>query len=892
MNNQFQDFSNQMIAKHKGFGQMFDSAPMVFPELEPAGETGGTTIENHYIKNLYQIQNLTEENHLYHQNLQFVTNILEKKLEQRVVPSVEKLVEKTIQEELPDVEHQVIREMTDRLHTLVKEGGVEQLTVLREQLQKETERQKELIRRETEVRTEKITDKAIREVKIAESKREPDREIRIAETKRESDHEIRTAETKRELDHEIRTAETKRELDHEIRFEQNKTTEITNLTEQEILLRKIENIYYSSTQNHFYGNTGQIGVQTMVQTGEHMAARSGEHMAVQTDVYTSRQPGVETETRPERTESWTWELQNRTLQAKELQAQKVPQRAFDTLHLEYEAQVPEEVTGNTQGSEILVPGVQTAPGMVQGISVTMPDTPEFLKTQERILEQQREIIARQLKEITKLQTQDRQTVTKLQNRVQQSERAEQIETVRTRESENVAESRSQTQIQTRSTVPSAESEERAQPQNRFRNTETQPHMELQEQNILNGQSSVPKYRSRSVFRVEDLKRRRQPAESFQEAELLYSFEQTSDEHWNEIRQEIAKELRNEENKKNQESGKLSEEQNRMTEGTVSGTAGVPAVAPEAEKLSQAQFSSPRQLAERIFRQAGETIRQKTNGTVTIHPAALEYLEQALNPESGQISGTAQEHWGQVQQAVQPVMEHLQSAEMQPSDENTVVVHTIERILDAYRVQREPVKAAARSVKPKTVMMQMAGQPETTMIQAPAGVQLGGPENARMQSQAVSQPGAVRPQVQMAGQPGAVRVQSGTVMIQLSGTPAKGAMEQAPMIYPEEVSPEEQAEQSRKIEKQIHEITQNIKEVKKSTVVHQEILTEQQKEVVREVIRQAPETVKEKDVSTLIRRQVQREVETQVDASLGQMTNRVYRRIEEKLRTERGRRGLL
>lgn len=37
MNNQFQDFSNRMIAKHKGFGQAFDSAPMVFPEQESAG---------------------------------------------------------------------------------------------------------------------------------------------------------------------------------------------------------------------------------------------------------------------------------------------------------------------------------------------------------------------------------------------------------------------------------------------------------------------------------------------------------------------------------------------------------------------------------------------------------------------------------------------------------------------------------------------------------------------------------------------------------------------------------------------------------------------------------------------------------------------------------------
>lgn len=870
MNNQFQDFSNRMIAKHKGFGQMFDSAPMVFPEREPAGETGGTTIENHYIKNLYQIQNLTEENHLYRQNLQFVTNILEKKLEQRVVPSVEKLVEKTIQEELPDVEHQVIREMTDRLHTLVKEGGVEQLTVLREQLLRETKMQQEYRSRETEWQKETLREQLLQEVSTHTSEVQREAEVLRTETRRELEREARSLEMERELLREVRTAESSRDpqitvnnREQEIRTESNsiekdhttekevrertevqkqeqltkekltelqKLTTTTNLMKQEILLRKIENIYNSSTQNHFYGNAGQMGVQSMTQP----------------DGPTLVQPGVQ-----------------------------MPQQAFDSLHLEYEVQLPEEVPGNTQGQEV-------------------PEMPEFLQTQERALEQQRETIARQLKEITKLQTQDRQTVTQLQNRVQQSERTEPIETVRTRESENVAESRSQTQIQTRSTVPSAESEERAQPQNRFRNTETQPHMELPEQNILNGQASVPEHRSRSVFRVEDLKRRRQPAEVFQEAELLYSFEQTSDEHWNEIRQEIVKELQNE---KSRETGKPSEKQNRLTEGTASGTARVTTATPEVEKMPQAQVSGARQLAERILRQAGETIRQKTNGTVTIHPAALEYLEQALESQSGQISGTAQEQRRQGQQTVQPAMEYLQLKKTQLSDRNTVL-HTVERILDAYRVQREPVKAAARSVKPKTGMVQkILGEPGNIKMQPQEASQPGsvkiqqvpGASEAMMIQVPTDvpsdQPGAVRPQVQMTIQPGAVKMQ-------LPHPPAKGAMEQAPMIYPEEVSTEEQAEQSRKIEKQIHEITQDIKEVKKSTVVHQEILTEQQKEVVREVIRQAPETVKEKDVSTLIRRQVQREVETQVDASIGQMTNRVYRRIEEKLRTERGRRGLL
>ena len=298
MNNQFQDFSNRMIAKHKGFGQTFDSAPMVFPEQESAGETGGTSIENHYIKNLYQIQNLTEENHLYHQNLRFVTNILEKKLEQRVVPSVEKLVERTIQEELPGIEKQIVHEMAERLHTLVKEGGVKELTMLREQLYKETERQKEQLYRETEKQKEQLYRETERQEKLLHK----ETEVRTEKLAGKLERELRITEKLNKTEHEIQTEERK------LSVEQNRHTETTNLTEQEILLRKIENIYYSSTQNHFYGNAEQAGEQT--------------------------------ENSPERTKVWTRELQTQALQTPALQtpaleAQKAPQRSFDFLHLEY-----------------------------------------------------------------------------------------------------------------------------------------------------------------------------------------------------------------------------------------------------------------------------------------------------------------------------------------------------------------------------------------------------------------------------------------------------------------------------------------------------------------------------------------------------------------------------
>ena len=857
MNNQFQDFSNRMIAKHKGFGQAFDSAPMVFPEQESAGETGGTSIENHYIKNLYQIQNLTEENHLYHQNLRFVTNILEKKLEQRVVPSVEKLVERTIQEELPGVEKQIVHEMAERLHTLVKEGGVKELTMLREQLYKETERQKEQLYRETERQKEQLYRETERQEKLLHK----ETEVRTEKLAGKLERELRITEKLNKTEHEIQTEERK------LSVEQNRHTETTNLTEQEILLRKIENIYYSSTQNHFYGNAEQAGEQT--------------------------------ENSPERTKVWTRELQTQALQTPALQtptleAQKAPQKSFDFLHLEYGVQDPAEETANTQAQ-------------------SKPDTPEFLKQQERVLEQQREMIARQFRSLTQqaegavvARNKEQQERLLLQQTVSAIQNKPQLQS--TTVLQNIEPSQAAAPLQNVESSQDAVSLQNVEPS----------QSEARKPDIYDKTLTVPEHRSRSIFRVEDLKRH-QPDRTFQEAELLYSFEQTSDEHWNEIRQEIVKELRED---KNREAEKPSEE-------------------PSVHQPTSTSVPRARELADQIFRQAGENIRLQTGGTVTIHPAALEYLEQVLDTQSGQSK-----------QAVQPVGKQLQLTDRKSSDENTVI-HRVERILDAYRVRQEPVKAAARSTKPKTMMTQApagvrSGEPGTMMAQQTPGQsgtvmvqQTPGQSRTMMVQQIPGQPGTMMVQqipeqsetvmVQQipgqsetvmiqqtmagqSGQPGAVRSQPqmtsrpGTEMLriksqmpqairliqvpEISVGEVKAAMEQAPMIYPEEVSPQEQAEQNQNLQKQIHEITQDIKEVKKTTVVRQETLTEQQKEVVREVIRQAPETVKEKDVSTLIRRQVQREVETQVDASLGQMTNRVYRRIEEKLRTERGRRGLL
>ncbi len=124
----------------------------------------------------------------------------------------------------------------------------------------------------------------------------------------------------------------------------------------------------------------------------------------------------------------------------------------------------------------------------------------------------------------------------------------------------------------------------------------------------------------------------------------------------------------------------------------------------------------------------------------------------------------------------------------------------------------------------------------------------------------------------------------TVKLQLSG------MEPAAIVYSqEEVSPER--ERTEKLQKQVEEVVRELKTVEERTIVQNRKIVEQQKQVVREVIKGQPDILENAQTSKQLQKQIQRSVQTQVDESITQIANKVYRQIEERLKVERGRRGL-
>ena len=121
-------------------------------------------------------------------------------------------------------------------------------------------------------------------------------------------------------------------------------------------------------------------------------------------------------------------------------------------------------------------------------------------------------------------------------------------------------------------------------------------------------------------------------------------------------------------------------------------------------------------------------------------------------------------------------------------------------------------------------------------------------------------------------------------------PQSYVMEAAPIIYAEEPKQTADPGEHQVIRKQIREITEHIDEVKKTVAIERQVLTEQQKESVRQVIRSTPSLLTEGEIAVLMKQKVETEILRKMDESMQQMTNRVYRRIEEKLKTERERRG--
>lgn len=131
--NLYLDFGKELIAKHSGLGYYYDSISLIHPEYE---EESGKQPENHnYITNITKLQILKEYNELFQNNLTFLTQVMSKRVVEKIYPSFEVRVEKKISELLPQAEKEITDSITEKYLSLKSREETQNLAVFKQILQ-------------------------------------------------------------------------------------------------------------------------------------------------------------------------------------------------------------------------------------------------------------------------------------------------------------------------------------------------------------------------------------------------------------------------------------------------------------------------------------------------------------------------------------------------------------------------------------------------------------------------------------------------------------------------------------------------------------------------------------------------------------------------------------
>ena len=715
MQNRFEQFSQNIIAMHTGSAGAFDPARMMFPPEEK--EASSQEMQNLYMTNVYRIQNLTEENYLYRQNFQFLTQMFEKQIHKKLYPQVERQVEKTIRQELPKAEDRVIQEMTKELHTLVQESGVEQLRVLEKEAKEE----------------------------------------------------------------------------------------------QKVLLRKIENIYNSSVYVNVQAKNirnNNVSINGRVENGQKTGSAKDRNTWLRTQI---------TSVLEQKDQQTAKNLTEEILQKVKAKDTSVAIQQTERVYLE---QVLEEYTeGKTDRQQTVRQAVEIIERFARRgqserrLSEWITADPSI--SQPRKVQQSEKARSTQLlqwMELAAHSLQPSQHLTYPAAKAMENHPTEEV---------------------IRQKMDMAPMEHLSAPEERV----AQPSQEVINQ-AVQSQSPQPQ-----AGRSQDMS---QP--QIWTAQTLMSLQhQTSSVSSTSPAAKAMESHPVEEEAIRQRTDAASMEHLTIPESDTKG---------QATKGQAAENRQPHVWPAQTLL----SLQHQTSSISSTSPAAKAMEGHPVEEEATR------------QRTKMASMEHLTMPENNTETQKDDVFR-VEQVQRFTPVQMLPQQSDMSQSMPPTAPTQV--MPQVT-IPKPAMIQ------AHMFSQ-MQQP----PEIPQAA---SMRRSSPRSQQRTMHHPQSYVMEAAPIIYAEEPKQAADPGEHQVIRKQIREITEHIEEVKKTVAIERQVLTEQQKESVRQVIRSTPSLLTEGEIAVLMKQKVETEISRKMDESMQQMTNRVYRRIEEKLKTERERRG--
>ena len=921
MRNQFLGFANQIIAQHTQGGGPFDSAAMIFPEA--AEQAAGETVQNSYVTNLYRIQRITEENHLYQQNFQLLNQLYEKQVFRNLYPTVEKQVEKLISRELPEAEEKLAARMAKEIHELVREGGTEQLTVLKERLEKteretlekelrrertHTERLEKELRREqthterireelrTEVQKDRIHTERIREelqrerfhteqtereqiyteqarteaelqtVPVhTESMREelrtvpadtehryreqgrgsgrgaePGQEKRPGETVSSGDRgaqEIQKLREKEIREKEIRDREV---LEKEIQTKEIQEKEVREKEIREkqlVLLRKIENIYNSSYRAELRVAGRRIGNAGAAVMPNAAAGPSG---IVTRSTAGSAPSGIE-------------RLLLRTERMLDVSAGYLPM----SLLYDMEEQEAVELRGQrTTGGE-----VWKSDGSVQN-RIGQRDVTETPGTQRN----------RQQSTVEPMQLVQRQNqMEPMQREQRQSSAAELTQTEQLRH--DTAGQRAEQQQKSETSIlsrPESRWQSPAEAKNAPGQTQItpgKPGRPAGQTPVEAGQFRTPGHGISGQPILGDSERGSQARPELAEVPMIHAASETTG----------------------------PEEAREFTESP----------SPEPERIPDvAQQAIQNAVQNTVQKNVQETVEKTLQNTV--EKTTEHIIEKKIEKETEKKVQQTAEQAFQKAEGQKVLQSAVEQTLQKPAEQRTLQTIVENRVRDTvqntagYRMLQKAAQPGIRGDSWGIPRTENGFQPvemlqgETLEAMQPLETP-GLPYPLQLQSPGVIPQAAQTRQASRNGQTTLIqafqRQTAGKRAVSRQTSPGQ-ALETASMIYPEDREAEEQEASRRQMQEHIRNVTEELQEVRRSVRTEKQLQVEKQREIVREVITKDPGLLDEGALPAYVGRQVQKEVERRMDESLQNMSNRVYRKLEQKLRTERERRGLV
>ena len=851
---------------HTGSAGAFDPARMMFPPEEK--EASSQEMQNLYMTNVYRIQNLTEENYLYRQNFQFLTQMFEKQIHKKLYPQVERQVEKTIRQELPKAEDRVIREMTKELHTLVKESGVEQLRVLEKEAKEE---QKVLLRK-----IENIYNSSVYVNVQAKNIQNDNISIngRVENGQKTGSVEDRNTWLRTQITSvlEQKDQQTVKNLTEEI-LQKVKTKDAS------VAIQQTERVYLEQVlEGYTEGKTDRQ--QTVRQAAEIIErfARRGQTERrlsewITADPSISQPRKVQQSEKARSTQLLQWmELAAHSLQpsqhptspaAKAMEnhtKEEVIRQKADMAPMEHLTAPEERVVQPSQA--VINQAVQShSPQPQAGRSQDMSQ-PQVWTTQTLMsLQHQTSSIssaspaakAMESHPVEEEAIRQRADVASMEHLPASEERVAQP-------SQAVIDQA----VQSHSPQPQAgRSQDMSQPQV----WTTQTLMSLQHQ-TSSISSTSPAAKAMESHPVEE-EAIRQRADVAPMEHLTAPEERVAQPSQKVVNQAVQSQS------PQSQVGRLQD----MSQPQVWTTQTLMSLQHQTSSISS---TSPAAKAMESHPVEEEAIRQRADVAPMEHLTAPE--ERVAQPSQKVVnqavqSQSPQSQVGRLQDMSQPQVWTTQT--LLSLQHNSPSSSPEAKAMESHSAE-EATQQRTEMASMEHLTMPTAMSPSSTQVMP----QVTTPKSAMIQAH-------MFPQMQQppeVPQAASMRRSSPRSQQRTMHHPQSYVMEAAPIIYAEEPKQAADPGEHQVIRKQIREITEHIEEVKKTVAIERQVLTEQQKESVRQVIRSTPSLLTEGEIAVLMKQKVETEISRKMDESMQQMTNRVYRRIEEKLKTERERRG--